>query len=231
MSMTVQEDTSDAAAEFAHMRRTLALLVSAQEGFATRLQEMHGRDYSDDLARIVSKQHQLTQDIGAIKDSPALRRTVEDTAAAIERAGITVRQRDHEALHGARQGYMHALQDIREIVASAKTAKKQEQWVAGASAACILVGIILCAVVPISVAHSVPESWHWPEQRAARELHMGEWDAGIRLLQVGNPDEWGKVLHAMELAAQNREAIEACQKKAAKAKKPVECDIEVGKAE
>lgn len=32
MSMTVQEDTSDAAAEFAHMRRTLALLVSAQEG-------------------------------------------------------------------------------------------------------------------------------------------------------------------------------------------------------
>jgi hypothetical protein len=229
MSMTVQEDTSDAAAEFAHMRRTLALLVSAQEGFATRLQEIHGRDYSEDLARIVSKQHQLAQTIGAIKDSPAMRRTVEDTAAAIEKAGVTVRQRDHEALHNARQGYVHAMQDIREIVASARTAKKQEQWVAGASAGSIVLGIILCAVVPISVAHSVPEGWHWPEQRAARELHTGEWDAGVRLLEVGNPDLWNQVRQANKLMVKNVDAIDACEKKAAKTKKAVQCDIEVGK--
>ena len=49
---SVPDDPSDAAAEFAGMSRKLALVVAAQEGFATRLQEMHGRDYSDDLAKI-----------------------------------------------------------------------------------------------------------------------------------------------------------------------------------
>jgi hypothetical protein len=53
----------------------------------------------------------------------------------------------------------------------------------------------------------MPESWLWPEQRAAHAMHRNQWDAGNRLLQVSNPDQWVVQRQAIALMKANEAAI------------------------
>jgi hypothetical protein len=48
---------------------------------------------------------------------------------------------------------------------------------------------------------------------------MGEaslWDAGIRMMRAGDPEGWQAIVDAADLARENREAIDACERHAAK---------------
>jgi len=72
----------------------------------------------------------------------------------------------------------------------------------------------------------VPESWHWPEHLARRTI--GEpslWDAGSRMMRANDPEAWQFMTEAAEMRRGNRETIEACKKRAAKAKRSVRCRI------
>lgn len=67
--------------------------------------------------------------------------------------------------------------------------------------------------------HRMPESWHWPEKRAANILQRDGWQAGLRVLQ-----------EAAILTRNNANALEDCRKWVAKAKMAVSCSIKVPKA-
>jgi hypothetical protein len=54
------------------------------------------------------------------------------------------------------------------------------------------------------------------------------WDAGQRLMQVTSPEAWGRVTAAANLVRDNRDAIEACRKVAARKREAVSCTIKVG---
>jgi hypothetical protein len=83
------------------------------------------------------------------------------------------------------------------------------------------------AIIPGAIARSMPESWLWPEQRAAHAMHRNEWDAGIRLLQVSNPDQWFAQQQAIVLMQANEVAIKECWMRSLKGKESVRCSINV----
>jgi hypothetical protein len=75
----------------------------------------------------------------------------------------------------------------------------------------------------------MPENWHWPERIAVRTIGAESlWDAGARLMRADNPEEWWFIVRATELGRETREAIAACEKKAAKRKEAVRCTVDVG---
>jgi len=53
------------------------------------------------------------------------------------------------------------------------------------------------------------------------------WEAGIRMMRAGDPYSWQAIIVAVEMARDNREAIDACERKAAKARKVVRCTISI----
>lgn len=221
------EEVSDAAAEFAAMRRKLALVLAAQEGFAARLQELHSRDYSDDLSKIQAQQEVTSRALTAFADTPAMQVSLSDVTAGIKRAGATIRAEEQQALIDARREFVHAAQDVQQVVASAREAEVQRKWLMGATAGGMILGMFLFAVLPGAIARSMPESWLWPEQRAIKAMGLDGWQAGNRLLQVSDPDRWEAQRQAIMLMKANEQAIAECWGRSLKRKGAVRCSIEV----
>lgn len=54
------------------------------------------------------------------------------------------------------------------------------------------------------------------------------WDAGIRLMQAGNPEEWQAIVDAVRIRRENLKAITECERVADKKMRPTKCTIRVG---
>lgn len=53
------------------------------------------------------------------------------------------------------------------------------------------------------------------------------WEAGTQIMQADSPGAWRAIAEAAEMRRDNRGAIDACLRQAAKAKEPVRCTIRV----
>jgi len=111
-------------------------------------------------------------------------------------------------------------------------AKEEQRWrMIYAIGIAILAISLLWLFYPGWASGLAPNSWHWPERVARRT--MGEptlWDAGIRLMQAGNPEGWQAIVDAADMRQANRDTIAACERAAEKAKEPVRCTIRIGLA-
>lgn len=213
---------------FDAMSRKLAGLTAAVEGFATRQQELHARDYGPDLVKIQQQWAEVVRAFNALKEKPGIALTPETLAPQIAKAGERVRSADHQAWGNANRELGAAIQSLNGVVESALKAETQRLWIVGAATAALVVGFAFGTVVPTRIAQSVPESWHWPEQRAADVLQRNEWAAGIRLLQVSDPARLSALDEAARLAKANAQELADCRDRAAQSKVSVKCRIEVG---
>lgn len=205
----------------------LAGLTAAVEGFAKRQQELHGRDYSPELGAIQANWERARDAFDRVIKQPALQLTPEKLASQIEQAGASLREADHDALDHARRDLREAVGTIGSVVASARTARDQNRWIAGAAAAAMVVGFLLGAIVPDIIDRVAPESWHWPEERAAAILGRDGWSSGLRLLQDPNLGKWRALQQAAILARRNADALEKCSKDASKQRRDVKCTVRV----
>jgi hypothetical protein len=221
-------DIDDPEVAFEAMCRRLAGLTAAVEGFAARQQELRARDYGPDLVKIQEQWAEIVRAFNALKEKPGIALTPKTLAPQIAEAGERVRAADHQAWASANRELGAAIQSLKGVVASAMKAETQKLWIIGAATAALVMGFALGTVVPMRIAQSVPESWHWPEQQAADVLMRGEWDAGMRLLQVADPARLSAFEEAGRLAKDNAEALEDCRTRAAQSKVGVKCRIEVG---
>jgi hypothetical protein len=171
---------------------------------------------------------EIVRAFNALKEKPGIALTPKTLAPQIAEAGERVRAADHQAWASANRELGAAIQSLKGVVASAMKAETQKLWIIGAATAALVMGFALGTVVPMRIAQSVPESWHWPEQQAADVLMRGEWDAGMRLLQVADPARLSAFEEAGRLAKDNAEALEDCRTRAAQSKVGVKCRIEVG---
>jgi hypothetical protein len=192
-------------------------------------QNLPALEYTQDLAKIHDRQDVVRENILKLAKRPAMALTPEMIASQISEAGAKARDADHQALNAAQQNLRQAISSIGSGVASAMTARDQERWIVGAAGIAIVVGFILGAVIPTAIDRAMPESWHWPEQRAADALQLDGWHAGLRMLQVSDPGQWRALQDAAILARDNADALADCRKRAAKAKKAVSCSIKVPK--
>lgn len=222
---------NDPVAAFERMSHRIAGLTTAVEGFAARQQELHARDYGPDLAKIHKRQDDAREAILTLAERPGVKLTPRGIAEQIEAAGAQVRERDHRAWAEAHRAQLHATKALDAVVASALTARVQWRWIWGAAAGAFLLGIVLGAIIPGVVDRSVPVSWLWPEQRAARILRMDGWSAGIRLMQASDPRQWRALREAALLTSANVHALRTCRDQAARTKKATVCVLRVQSAE
>jgi hypothetical protein len=187
----------DPAAAFQAMDRRLAGLTAAVDGLAVKLQEMHGRDYSPELAKIEGQFQKVRGTVKNFIELPAMVLTPEKIAAQIEAAARDGRLADHQAWERAQSNLRTVAESIGTVVLSARKEQEQTKWMTIVAGATLVVGCFL-GVAGRDIATGIaPERWHWPEQRAADIFGLDEWSAGERLLEVADPVRWLKVKAAI----------------------------------
>nr|WP_221190892.1 MULTISPECIES: DUF6118 family protein [unclassified Novosphingobium] len=209
------------------MTHKLAVLIAAVEGFAARQQELHSRDYTEDLARIHARQDAANHAIKTLASRPALQLTPEAIAGQIHHATAKASEVERQHFGAARIDLDRTVLTINKIVQSILRGLQQLRWLGIAAAAGVIAGFLLGWVVPDFIDKAVPESWHWPEERAASLLQRDGWAAGERMLQVSDPQRWQALREAASVWASNAKALEDCKKRAAKVRKGVSCSISV----
>jgi hypothetical protein len=210
---------------FNDMSRKLAGLTAAVDGFAARQQELHARDYGPDLEKIRDGYDKVCGAINILAKRPAMALTPQDVAKQIEAAGTQGRADDHRAWTAASNALGGTVQELKGTVASAHSAETQQLWIAGAAALALVIGFAFGTVVPPVIAQLAPESWHWPEERAAAMLRRTPWDAGVRLMQVADPQQAQALADAARLAKDNADVLTGCRKRAEQLNAPVRCSI------
>ncbi|TCU56202.1 hypothetical protein EDF58_106499 [Novosphingobium sp. PhB57] len=188
----------DPAAAFEVMGQRLAGLTAAIDGLAVKFQEVHGRDYSPELARIDARFEAVRDFVDQLMQKPAMALTPEKIAAEIEAAGRNGRQADHAAWHQAQTQLNAATKSISRVVGSALEEQRQFKWLMIAAGVALVSGVVLGSIVPPMIDRQMPESWQWPEQRAADILNRDRWAAGERLLEVSDAERWSKVKAALQ---------------------------------
>lgn len=212
---------------FNDMSRKLAGLTAAVDGFAARQQELHARDYGPDLEKIRDGYEKVCGAINILAKRPAMTLTPQDVAKQIEAAGTQGRADDHRAWVGASDVLSSTVQELKGMVASARSAETQQLWIAGAAALALVVGFVFGTIMPTWIARAVPESWHWPEEQAAATLGRTPWNAGLRLMEVADPQRSRALMNTAHLANENADLLAACRIRAAQARTPVKCLINI----
>ena len=221
-------DDADPAEAFERLRGEVALLRRAVEGLTAARESIDLPDYEPTLARTETVLGLLAKQIDAMRRSPAMTITPETMGSRLN-ASVT---ETVNAVRGQAQASKAALDgavsDLRSLVASARRADAQKRWIIIAGGGGVVAGLLLYAVLAGPVARLMPASWQWPERIATRVLgDHSAWDAGQRLMQTAAPESWRAIVAASPLAAGNRVAVLVCRERAAKAKEPVRCTIEV----
>ena len=222
------EAGDDPALAFERLRGEVGLLRAAVEGLTAARESIDIPDYQPTLERTEKVLGVLAQQIAAMRKSPALSMDPAHMATEIASPATNARREDQRLITDARTALDQAAREIGNRLASARRGDEQNRWlyVIGVSGA--VLGLLLYALLAGPIARATPDSWRWPERMAVRVLdERSLWDAGQRLMQTAAPESWGAIVAASPLTDGNREAVQACRERAAKAKEPVRCTIEV----
>ena len=207
----------------------LAVIARALEHIAIEKQSIEVPDYNPTLGKINANMAEFAKHIKALSQSEALRMTPENMAERIDAAAEAARQADRIAIKEMRELNRQSNAAISKAVGTLR-AKEDQRWhMLNAVGIAILAISLLWLFYPGWAVSLAPNSWHWPERVARRT--MGEptlWDAGIRLMRVGNPEGWQAIVDAADMRQANRETIAACERAAEKAKESVRCTIRTG---
>lgn len=212
---------------FDALRGEVALLRRAIEGLASENASLDIPDYSETLGQMALHMKASAKTLKDMAASPALDMTPESLAKRIEAAAQAARASDHATQTAACERLDKATADIRQIVSHARTADEQRRHLAIGSGGALLAGILLWSFLPGMIARSAPTSWHWPERMAARTVGLPMGEAGARMTERANPEQWHDIISAYRLWQDNEQAISQCRKRAARNGKEARCTISI----
>jgi hypothetical protein len=218
----------EAAKAFDDLRSEVSLLRRAVERLATeRAEPSDMPDYAETLGVISQNLSATAQQVDALVRSPALSLTPEEFGRQTLAASYDARREDHRSFVAARQGLEEVATKIGRQLDSHLLADEQRRRLHRAGLIGLAVGMALWAIIAGPIVRAAPSGWHWPEQMAARSLRMPMWEGGLRLMRTASPGAFAGIVAGNRVAVANREALEACRKRAAGAKKAVRGSIEV----
>jgi hypothetical protein len=236
------EPRPDAAAEaFAHLSDRvaameerldgrMAVMARALEHIAIEKQSLEFPDYGPTLAKMNGYLATLAGQTKTIMDAPAMQLTPESMAERIDVAADAARETDRATIKKSLELHHQVHADQMRAVGAIRTKQKQRWHMLYCGGGAALAVSLLWLIYPGWAASIGPKSWLWPERVARRTLGEASlWDAGIRLMRIGNPDGWQVIVDAADMARENRDTIAACEKAAAKADKPVRWTISIRK--
>ncbi|NML10693.1 hypothetical protein HHL08_11120 [Sphingobium sp. AR-3-1] len=208
----------------------MAVMARALEHIAVEKQSLEFPDYGPTLAKMNGYLATLAGQTKTIMEAPAMQLTPESMAERIGDAAVVARETDKATIKKSLDLHHQVHADQMRAIGTVRTKQRQRWHMLYCGGGAALAVSLLWLVYPGWAASIGPQSWLWPERVARRTL--GEpslWDAGIRLMRAGNPDGWQAIVDAAEMARENRAAIAACEKAAAKIKEPVRCTINFAK--
>lgn len=206
----------------------IALMVRAVEHMAAERLNIEIPDYNPTLEKTNAYLVAVHKRLQAIEDAPALDMTPEDMSKRIAAAAQKAREGDRASVERVQQSQANAVQALHQIIGNARTREQQREHLWWGIGGGVLAGCLLWAILPGVVARIMPLSWHWPERIAARTVREPTlWEAGARIMRAENPGAWEFIIEAAEMRRRNRDVIEACKKKAARAKQPARCMIRI----
>ncbi|MDF8335708.1 DUF6118 family protein [Novosphingobium cyanobacteriorum] len=226
--MADDEGPSEAAQAFQELRAEVTLMRRAVERLtAERMEVPEPPDYSETLGVIANNITATAQRVDMLVKSPMLAMTPEQLAGRITAAASTARQEDRQTIATARTGLEDVTRQLHSYVVSARRGDEQNRWLMWSAIGGIVVGMILWAVLAGIVARAVPASWQWPEKMAARSLDLPMWEGGQRLMRASAPEAFANIAAGDRIVTVNRQALEACQKRADKAREAVRCTVKI----
>lgn len=224
-----EEEIDPAAEAFARLEGEIAMMRRAVQQLAAEKAAIEIPDYSATLGEIAQELEAATETLDTLASKPAMELTPETMAQRLERAARQARQTDQDLINTARRRYDDAIGELRGIVASARHAADQREYLTWATGGGVMAGCLLWAILPGPIARALPESWHMPEKIAARVLREPTiWEGGVRLMKVGSPEAWRAISDAAKMRHDNEETIAACEKAARQTEK-VSCTIVIKK--
>ena len=228
--MSEDEHEPETAQEaFARVEGELALLRRAIERMAVGRAELPEQpDYSETLAGLLQTINATFQRADALvvaaKEGATPRHVVDQILAASGDA----RAEDRRTIATAAAELKDATRALQGVVASARRGDEQNRWLMWTAIGGVVLGMVLWAVFAGVVARAVPASWQWPEKMAARMLAMPMWEGGQRMMQAASPSAFAALATGDRIVAANREALEACRKRANRERETVRCTVSIG---
>lgn len=227
--MMDEEEIDPAAEAFARLEGEIAMMRRAVQQLAAEKAATEIPDYSSTLGEIAQQLEAATETLDTLVSKPAMELTPETMAQRLDRAARRARESDQELISTARRRYDDAIGELRGIVAAARHAADQREYLIWAAGGGVMAGCLLWSILPGPIARALPESWHMPEKIAARVLREpSTWEGGMRLMQVGSPEAWRSISNAARMRHDNKKKIAGCEKAALRAKTQVRCTIMVG---
>lgn len=222
-------DSEDEAAKaFNDLRAEVSLLRRAVERLAAeRAEPSEMPDYAETLGVISQNLSATAQRVDALVHSPALSLTPEELGRQTLAASYNARREDHRAFVAAREGLNEVATKIGRQLESHLMADEQRQRVRRVGIFGLALGMAMWAILAGPIVRAAPSGWHWPERMAGRSLRMPMWEGGQRLMRTASPAAFFGIVANNRMAVTNREVLEACRTRAAKAKKAVRCTIQV----
>jgi Family of unknown function (DUF6118) len=225
LNIEVVPEGDPAAKAFLEMRNALAGMTMAVNKMAGEWNALEIPDYTETLGKMATNFETLVEELEELSSKPALELTPEALAKQIAAAGAAARKAEQEALASATATFVKLGSEMAGFLASARTENVQNKWVLAFGGMCLAFGLVTATVLPGPVYRAMPESWHWPEKRAANMLDRDMWDAGERLQAVADPKRW-EARTAIEAATlDSRDDIAVCLRALAKTQKPIQCGI------
>ncbi|SEK02151.1 hypothetical protein SAMN05428950_11320 [Sphingomonas sp. OV641] len=223
-----EHETETAQEAFARVEGELALLRRAVERMAVERAELPEQpDYSETLTGMVQKIEATLQRADALvkaaKDGASPRHVVDRIVAA----GADARAEDRRTIATAAAELKDATRVLQGVAVSVRRGDEQNRWLMWTAIGGVVLGTILWAAFAGVVARAVPASWQWPEKMAARTLAMPMWEGGQRMMQAASPGAFAALAAGDRIIAANREALEACRKRADRERAAVRCTVEV----
>ncbi len=226
--MANEEGVDEAAQAFEELRAEVTLMRRAVERLtAERMEVPEPPDYSETLGVIANNITATAQRVDMLVKSPMLALTPEQLAGRITAAASTARQEDRQTIATARTGLEDVTRQLHGYIVSARRGDEQNRWLMWSAIGGVVLGMILWAVFAGIVARAVPASWQWPEKMAARSLDMPMWEGGQRLMRASAPDAFANIAAGDRIVTANRQALEACRKRADREGKTVRCTVSV----
>jgi Family of unknown function (DUF6118) len=225
LNIEVVPEGDPAAKAFLEMRNAVAGMTMAVNKMAGEWNALEIPDYTETLGKMATNFETLAEELEELSTKPALELTPEALAKQIAAAGEVARKAEQESLASATATFVKLGSEMAGFLASARTENEQNKWVLGFGGLCLAFGLMSAIVLPDPIYRATPESWHWPEKRAANMLDRDMWDAGERLQSVADPKRWD-VRAEIEAATQgSRKSIAACLKVIDRNPKPMLCRV------
>lgn len=212
---------------FGQLRTEVALLRRAVEGLAAAEERHEPVDYGPTLGKMAGQLAAVDKRIEALAQSPLLGMTPARVAGEVQAAATRARQEAQGDWSRAQRALDDAVRSLGEIIPRPRTAHDQLRWVVAAGAGGVMAGIVLWIGLSGPLARALPDRWQVAERMAAATLKQDRWTAGGQIMHGVSPQDWTRIVEMSQFERDNREALEACRRAAAKGGKDQNCRLTV----